>query len=78
MKSFSATSARTHFRQLLDMVQSEPVRITRRGREVAVVMSPEEFRRLAEAARGKVNPAVAPLHAESAERWASVYGALAR
>jgi antitoxin Phd len=41
-------------------------------------MSPEEFRRMAEAARGKVNPVVERLHAESAKRWASVYAALAR
>ena len=41
-------------------------------------MSPEEFRRMAEAARGRVNPAVERLHAESATRWASVYEALAK
>ena len=78
MKSLSATSARNHFGQLIDMAQSAPIRITRRGRDVAIVMSPEEFRRMAEAARGKVNPAVARLHAESAKRWAGVYAALAR
>lgn len=65
-------------RLLFDMAQTDPVRITRRGRDVAIVMSPEEFRRMAEAARGKVNPAVARLHAESTKRWASVYTALAR
>ena len=78
MKSFSTTSARASFSHLLDMAQTEPVRITRRGRDVAVVLSPEEFRRMAEAARGKVNPAVERLHAESVTRWASVYEALAR
>lgn len=54
------------------------MRVQRQGRDVAVVLSPEEFRRLAEAARGKANPAVERLHAEGAARWASVYEALAK
>lgn len=78
MKSLPATSARRRFGHLLDMAQTEPVRIMRRGRDVAIVISPEEFRRMAEAARGKVNPAVARLHAESTKRWASLYAALTR
>lgn len=78
MKSFSASDAKNRFGQLIDMAQAGPVRVQRQGRDVAIVMSPEEFRRLAEAARGKVNPAVERLHAESARRWASVYEALAK
>jgi len=58
---------------------AQAVRVRRQGRHVAVVLSLEEFRRLAEvAARGRVNPAVERLHAESATRRASVYEALAR
>ena len=78
MKSFSASDAKNRFGQLLDMAQAGPVRVQRQGRDVAVIMSPEEFRRLAEAARGRVNPAVERLHAESAARWAAVYAALAK
>lgn len=78
MKIFSASDAKNRFGQLIDMAQAEPVRVQRQGRDVAVVLSPEEFRRLAEAARGKANPAVERLHAESAARWASVYEALAK
>ena len=78
MKSFSASDARNRFGQLIDMAQAKPVRVQRQGRDVAIVMSPEEFRRMAEAARGKVNPAVERLHAKSAKRWASVYEALAK
>ena len=78
MKSFSASDAKNRFGQLIDMAQVGPVRVQRQGRDVAIVMSPEEFRRMAEAARGKVNPAVERLHAESAARWASVYEALAK
>lgn len=44
---------------------------------MAVVLSPYDFRRLSEAASDKVSPAVGPLHAESARRWARVYEALA-
>ena len=78
MKTFSASDAKNRFGQLIDMVQAAPVRVQRQGRDVAIIMSPEEFRRLAEAARDKVNPAVERLHAESAMRWASVYEALAK
>ena len=78
MKSFSASDAKNRFGQLIDMAQAEPVRVQRQGRDVAIIMSPDEFRRMAEAARGKVNPAVERLHAESAKRWATVYEALAK
>jgi antitoxin Phd len=77
MKSFSASDAKNRFGQLIDMAQAEPVLVQRQGRDVAIVISPDEFRRMAEAARGKVNPAVERLHAESAKRWATVYEALA-
>jgi prevent-host-death family protein len=78
MKSFSASDAKNRFGQLIDMAQAAPVRVQRQGRDVAIVMSPDEFRRMAEAARGRVNPAIERLHAESARRWASVYEALAK
>jgi antitoxin Phd len=78
MKTLSASVAKNRFGELIDMAQSEPVRVQRQGRDVAVVLSPEEFRRLSEAAGGKVSPAVRKLHAESAERWARVYQALAK
>lgn len=72
MKSLSASEAKNRFGQLIDMAQAGPVRVQRRGRDVAIVMSPEEFRRMTEAARGRGNLAVERLHAQSAERWASV------
>lgn len=78
MKSLSASDAKRRFGQLVDMAQAEPIRIQRHGRDVAIVLSPQEFHRMNEAARGKVNPTVARLHAESATRWASVYEALAK
>lgn len=78
MNFFSASDAKNRFGQLLDMAQAGPVRVQRQGRDVAIVMSPEEFRRMNNAARGKVNPAVERLHGESARRWASLYEALAK
>ncbi len=78
MKTLTATDAKNRFGELLNMAQAEPVRVQRQGRDVAIVMSPEEFRRMADAARGKVNPVIERLHAESASRWATVYEALAR
>jgi prevent-host-death family protein len=78
MKTLTATDAKNRFGELIDMAQAGPVRVQRQGRDVAVVLSPEEFRRLSEAASGKVSPAVERLHAESATRWAKVYKALAK
>lgn len=78
MKTIAATDAKNRFGELIDMAQSEPVRVQRQGRDVAVVLSPEEFRRLFEAASGRVSPAVQRLHAASAKRWSKVYGALAK
>ncbi len=78
MKTLTATDAKNRFGELIDMAQAGPVRVPRQGRDVAVVLSPEEFRRLSEAASGKVSPAVQKLHAESAKRWAKVYEALAK
>jgi antitoxin Phd len=77
MKTLTATDARARFGELIDMAQAGPVRVQRRGRDVAVVLSPEEFHRLSEAVAGRVSPAVKKLHAESARRWAKVYKALA-
>lgn len=78
MKTETATDARKRFGKLVDIAQSEPVRVQRHGRDVAVVLSPEEFRRLSEAASGKVSPAVQKLHTESAKRWSKVYEVLAK
>ena len=78
MKTLTATDAKNRFGELIDMAQAGPVCVQRQGRDVAIVLSPDEFRRLSEAASGKVSPAVQRLHAESARRWAKVYEALAK
>ena len=47
MRSVTAKDAKTNFGQLLDAAIREPVSITRNGREVAVVLSRQDFDRLA-------------------------------
>lgn len=46
VKTVAAKEAKQRFGQLLDNAQREPVRIERRGRLVAVVVSAAEFERL--------------------------------
>ena len=46
MKSMSAADAKRGFSSLLDAAQREPVTITKKGREVAVVLSKADFERL--------------------------------
>jgi prevent-host-death family protein len=74
----TASDAKNKFGQLLDMAQAAPVRIQKQGRDVAIVLSPEEFRRLAAAARPGDSPMIEKLYAESVQRWAKVYEALAK
>jgi prevent-host-death family protein len=78
MTDISATDAKNRFGQVLEMARTEPVHVQKNGRDVAVVLSPEEYRRLRAADAPRVNPAVARLHEESHKRWAKVYEALAR
>jgi len=44
MQSIAAKEAKTHFGELMDTVQREPISIQKYGRPVAVVMSSEEYR----------------------------------
>lgn len=46
MRYVSASDAKQRFAALLDTVQREPVMIRRQNREVAVVISPTDFKRL--------------------------------
>lgn len=43
MESFSANKAKTNFGELLLRVQRAPIQITRNGKEVAVVVSMEDY-----------------------------------
>ncbi|MBL8599387.1 MAG: type II toxin-antitoxin system Phd/YefM family antitoxin [Devosia sp.] len=79
MVEISATDAKNKFGEVLEMARKEPVRIQKNGRDVAVMLSAEEYKRLAEESSApRVNPLVVKLHAESVKRWGKVYEALAK
>ena len=50
MKEFAASQAKNQFGLLLDTVQGEPVRVTKKGRAVGVMMSVQQYERLRGAA----------------------------
>lgn len=79
MAEISATDAKNKFGQVLEMAQAGPVRIQKNGRDVAVVLSAEQYAALQRAAEPpKVRPAIEELMARSIERRKSLYEALAR
>lgn len=76
---YKASDAKNRFGQLIDEAQSEPVRIQKNGRDVAVVVSAETFRQMVDNAAGSnVSPAVKALHKKSMKRWETVYTELAK
>jgi prevent-host-death family protein len=79
MAAITATDAKNKFGQVLEMAQAEPVRIQKNGRDVAIVLSPEQYSALtANSVQPKVRPAIEELMARSLERRKSLYEALAR
>jgi len=46
MQSIAAREAKTHFGELIDKAQREPVSIEKYGRPVAVIMSSEEYKQI--------------------------------
>ena len=50
MKSLTASEAKNRFGMLLDLARYEPVLIEKQGRQVAVVLSVEEYERLSASA----------------------------
>lgn len=79
MAVISATDAKNKFGQVLEMAQAEPVRVQKNGRDVAVVLSPEQYGALvSQGAQPKVRAAVETLMARSIERRKALYTALAK
>lgn len=79
MAEISATHAKNKFGQMLEMAQAGPVHIQKNGRDVAVVLSPEQYAALqAKDTSPKVRPAIEALMARSIERRKALYEALAR
>lgn len=46
MRTVSATEAKQNFAEIIDTAQREPIRIRRHNRDLAVVISVEEYERL--------------------------------
>jgi prevent-host-death family protein len=78
MTDISATDAKNRFGQVLEMARTEPVHVQKNGRDVAVVLSPEEYRRLRTANAPKVRPKIEELLQRSVEKRRSLYEALAK
>lgn len=47
MRCTAATEVKNHFGQILDITRTEPVTVEKQGRPVAVILSFEEYNRLA-------------------------------
>jgi len=43
MQVFTANEAKTHFGEFIDKAQKEPVKVTRRGRTVGIMVSEEDY-----------------------------------
>jgi prevent-host-death family protein len=55
MQSVSATEAKQNFAAILDKVQRGPVLIRRHDREVAVLVSPEDYERIRQSHVAELN-----------------------
>lgn len=64
MKTLSSVEAQNRFGELLDSAQREPVTVTRRGRPVAFVVSPQDMAELMDV-RNQRGKAVAEFEAWS-------------
>ncbi|WIG54360.1 MAG: hypothetical protein OJF61_000146 [Rhodanobacteraceae bacterium] len=65
MRTLTSVEAQNRFGELLDAAQREPVTVTRRGRPVAFVVSPQDMREVLDA-RNQRSKAVADFEAWSA------------
>lgn len=68
MREVTARDAKNRFGQLLQSAQQGPVRVTRNGRPVGVMMSVQQFERLRGAAWERLTATMDRLGQEAAER----------
>ena len=68
MREIAAREARNRFGRLLDAAQTVPVRVTKKGRPVGVVMSVQQYDRLRGAAWARLAETMDRLGAEAAAR----------
>ncbi len=48
MQTFTANEAKTHFGEFIDKAQKEPVRVTRRGRTIGIMVSESDYEAMRE------------------------------
>ncbi len=68
MRSISATDAKQRLAALLDAAQREPILIRRANRDVAVIMSAEEYERIRGAKVGELKQIMDRIGAQAAAR----------
>ena len=68
MKTISATEAKQRLAALLDAAQREPVLIRRQNRDVAVIMSAEEYERIRKANIAQLERTMDRIGAQAAAR----------
>ena len=66
MREITARDAKNRFGHLLDTAQSAPVRVTKKGRPVGVMMSVRQYERLRGSAWARVTETMDRLAAEAA------------
>jgi len=68
MKTVSASDAKQRFAALIDAAQREPVLIRRQNRDVAVIISPEEYERIRRSNIEELERTMDRISAEAAAR----------
>lgn len=74
MRTLMADSKDTKIRELIQAARSEPVTVLENGEPAAIVLSPNEFKRLDEQdsvrreAKARLRRTIAAIHKEAAER----------
>ncbi|MDD9909057.1 MAG: type II toxin-antitoxin system Phd/YefM family antitoxin [Ahrensia sp.] len=74
MKTMNATDAKNRFGELLDSAQAGPVAIQKNGRDVAVVLSKEEYE---QSTRKGPNPLALHFHEEIMDQFDASFRKLA-
>ncbi|MEN0087493.1 MAG: type II toxin-antitoxin system Phd/YefM family antitoxin [Pseudomonadota bacterium] len=80
MRTFTATEAKNRFGELLDATKNGPVRIQKNGRDVGILVAPEDFKATNDTPKGedRMRPEIRAAHERSMVKWAKVYEALAK
>jgi prevent-host-death family protein len=68
MKAVSATDAKQRLAALLDAAQREPIMIRRQNRDVAVIMSAQEYERIRKSNIAELQKTMDRIGAEAAKR----------